>query len=210
MVVWIHWLEENTSISPQYFSCATLTLLREDNFGDLVSQQCSWTFWFLIWLFSTNVDLLGPQLFHFHHDYNVKTDNICHCSDLPHCTRKTEKISRLFFSQNKVFHPYFPQLIKSPLPDLFLFCCVYFIGFFTLGESLYQIPTQHHLAFKYLCFGFGSNWLFTISCASNLFSNNNSLANSKNPYLSILVCMAAPTVLNKTWPVTQLQPWVTT
>lgn len=107
----IHWSGENIRII-QYFSCANITLLREINFGDLVNWQCSLAFWFLPGLFSTNLDLLGPQLFHFYQDYNVKTANIYHCSDLPHCTRKTVDNFPPFSSQSKACYP---NLLQSNL-----------------------------------------------------------------------------------------------
>lgn len=124
----IHWSGENNK------------LLREVSFGDLVNQQCSLLFWFLPELFSTNVDLLGPQLFQFHQACNAKTANIYHCSDFPHCTRKTADNFPPFSSQSKAFYPNLLQSTVSPLPVF------YFVLQFTLHQIFtlwLTLPTPH-------------------------------------------------------------------
>lgn len=102
------------------------------------------TFSFLLGLFSTNLDLLGPQLFHFHQDYNVKTGNTCHCSDLPHCTRKTVVNFPPFSSQSFLSQ----STSQKNLSCLFLFCPAIFTSSnFYIRWLTLPTPHQYHPAF---------------------------------------------------------------
>lgn len=128
-VPWLYSLIRGKHKNHSVLQLCNYNFTKRSQLWGFMNQQCSLAFWSLPGLFSTNVDLLGPQLFHFHQDYNVKTANICHCSDLPRCTRKTVNNFPPFFSQNKVFYPNLLQSTKSPLPVFILSCSLHFTKF---------------------------------------------------------------------------------